>query len=945
MSHENHELRLKINAGHARRGSRTFVGAVEAMKRAVQSLDREADGAFKKLKAPAKLSVDTRGVTAATKEFTALDRRVQSWGKATASAHLAAQNAMRVSMDQTTRLNERMHELGDVRGLKTLNSELDRLKGRLAGASTGLQVRQARADFSDVASAMKRRTNAMYEEGRAARRAAAGAQEHATELDQLRAKYNPLYAASKTYEQSLQEIARAEREGVLTSQMATDARQRAAQTLAAASGQMDRYGQTMGRTGYQAQNAAFQLQDVFVTAEMGQNPMRIALQQGSQLSMVLNDMSRDAGGTRGAMAGLAAAATSMVNPISLATLGTVAGGAALIQWASSALTAEGDAATFADRLDSLKTLQSDLDAVTDTLTMSTSELAAKYGEAAIKVREFATLQAQLRITEANAALREQATTLADAASAYTVATNAGRDYQNTLDRIQRDLGVTSAEARTFETLLGDLAAARGPEEIGNALQDVQRFLREAGVAASDLPPELASALDETIDLHAETRAAQKAADDLAGAAGTIAPALDPAVTTAAALKAELAQALALHNQLANAESKQYSGRGGDPRRMNDSYESSLDYTPVDQLIKDLTPKPRRGGGGGGGSRSRALSDEARAVRDLNDSITERLTSLQDEAAALDMVRAGRFASMEAAQLYTEAQRAGIAVDRGRTAEMLAQIDALALLREAASADPLQNYLDGLPSITEAIQDAKATIAKSAEDGLTDVLSGEFDPEKLAQNLRRAFARSAAQAILGQLAPGLSQGVGGGVVRGSQQGAQIMQASIAAGGQQAAAAIRASLTGAQIPAMGAPTPTGGGGIGSFLGPILGMFGGFKEGGIAGQPVTQHAAPISAFANAPHFAEGGVTGGGIPSILHPNEAVIPLSRGRKVPVEMNGAGGGGHVTVEGSTVTVNVEGDASEEDAGRIAETVRDQFDALITRRVSEAFEYGGLGNPR
>jgi hypothetical protein len=30
---------------------------------------------------------------------------------------------------------------------------------------------------------------------------------------------------------------------------------------------------------------------------------------------------------------------------------------------------------------------------------------------------------------------------------------------------------------------------------------------------------------------------------------------------------------------------------------------------------------------------------------------------------------------------------------------------------------------------------------------------------------------------------------------------------------------------------------------------------------------------------------VAGGGIPSILHPNEAVIPLSRGRKIPVDLS------------------------------------------------------------
>jgi tape measure domain-containing protein len=78
-------------------------------------------------------------------------------------------------------------------------------------------------------------------------------------------------------------------------------------------------------------------------------------------------------------------------------------------------------------------------------------------------------------------------------------------------------------------------------------------------------------------------------------------------------------------------------------------------------------------------------------------------------------------------------------------------------------------------------------------------------------------------------------------------------------------------------------SGGGGMGGMGGGLLSaLFGSFKEGGLATDPV--------AFRRMPHYAEGtpntGSYGaGGIPSVLHPNEAVIPLSRGRKVPVEMN------------------------------------------------------------
>jgi len=67
--------------------------------------------------------------------------------------------------------------------------------------------------------------------------------------------------------------------------------------------------------------------------------------------------------------------------------------------------------------------------------------------------------------------------------------------------------------------------------------------------------------------------------------------------------------------------------------------------------------------------------------------------------------------------------------------------------------------------------------------------------------------------------------------------------------------------------------------------------FKEGGFPGSPVARASVHPSAFTNAPHYAEGTPnTSGGHPAILHDNEAVIPLSRGRKVAVEMNGGSRG-------------------------------------------------------
>jgi hypothetical protein len=99
-----------------------------------------------------------------------------------------------------------------------------------------------------------------------------------------------------------------------------------------------------------------------------------------------------------------------------------------------------------------------------------------------------------------------------------------------------------------------------------------------------------------------------------------------------------------------------------------------------------------------------------------------------------------------------------------------------------------------------------------------------------------------------------------------------------------------------------------GLSSLIGKLSGLGGGalggagtdasmtagaFLEGGLSTSPVSSGSMPSSFWHGAPAYAEGtaNTSGGGMPAILHPNEAVIPLSRGRAIPVEMKGGDQGG------------------------------------------------------
>lgn len=72
-------------------------------------------------------------------------------------------------------------------------------------------------------------------------------------------------------------------------------------------------------------NIAAQFQDIGVTAAMGMNPLTVALQQGTQLSAILNSMESP-------LKGLAVAFKSIINPVSLMAIGFTAALVTLIQF-------------------------------------------------------------------------------------------------------------------------------------------------------------------------------------------------------------------------------------------------------------------------------------------------------------------------------------------------------------------------------------------------------------------------------------------------------------------------------------------------------------------------------------------------------------------------------------------------------------------------------------
>ena len=90
-------------------------------------------------------------------------------------------------------------------------------------------------------------------------------------------------------------------------------------------------------------------------------------------------------------------------------------------------------------------------------------------------------------------------------------------------------------------------------------------------------------------------------------------------------------------------------------------------------------------------------------------------------------------------------------------------------------------------------------------------------------------------------------------------------------------------------------------------------------------------LTGLGKIPHLAEGGITSGpmsGYPAVLHGTEAVVPLSGGRSIPVEMKGEGGGGNTF----NITINPSGITDRTDKRDMARTIGNMIQQEISRAM-------------
>ena len=341
------------------------------------------------------------------------------------------------------------------------------------------------------------------------------------------------------YARTLDEIALAEKEGAISAKLAADARQRAAQQLAGASAVVDQHTAAMQRNASTTQQGIMvghQLSDVLITSQMGfQSVGMIALQQGSQLASQMNALKAAGGGVfRTLLAGF----TSLVNPLSLITIGAVAAGAALAKWF---FAAGEETKSFSDALSDANSRISDLQRATSNMSGGNiRQLRREYG--ALNNELDAHLERLHKVAELNAATANSDMI----ASIRDALTSDGNIFTNDIDAIRRAFDTTNDRARIFLDLMHGVENARTFEQqaeavskLRKAVEDTTGGLDRAEGGARGVLVQLVQAEDAALRLLAANNGNTDAANRSSRAASTLSAELGTAADAAAALLANL----------------------------------------------------------------------------------------------------------------------------------------------------------------------------------------------------------------------------------------------------------------------------------------------------------------------------------------------------------------------------------------------------------------------
>jgi hypothetical protein len=429
----------------------------------------------------------------------------------------------------------------------------------------------------------------------------------------------------------------------------------------------------------QVGNLTAQFNDIGMMMMAGQNPLQLAVQQGTQITQVIGPM-----GAAGAVKALGAGFLSMLNPMNLVVIGSIAVGAAMVQW----LTGAGeDVVTLDDQISALEQATRDYGQAADLAGASTDDLAARFGSAAEKggqvadvLSEFARIDAVRALDDAVGGLTETFGGLSIEVQGAARSGPMGSEYQRTFATIKNTFDLTDQSAQAllegFRSLANaptvkaqvDAAIALNDEfirvfgSIENIPPELYQVAKQAALialSASEISGEMDKAEASVMGLSGAAQLVQgrilgaKTAMDLLAAAEPDGGWLAGAITAAGDLAARLWSAVQANSTFA-ASTPAAMGPAGAPAGVTipPPVLPSGMPTPPNRPFELGIPDPPPVGGGGSSGAGVAQQD---AAQDLIDSLQQELDLLKET----DPVQQEMLRHREDLAHATEAQRAEV----------------------------------------------------------------------------------------------------------------------------------------------------------------------------------------------------------------------------------------------------------------------------------------------
>lgn len=157
-------------------------------------------------------------------------------------------------------------------------------------------------------------------------------------------------------------------------------------------------------------NMTAQWNDVIMMMAAGQNPIQLAIQQGTQITQTFGNA-----GAAGAFALVKDGFLSMISPINLITIGTIALGAAAVQWFTSA---GEEVVAYSDRIEDLANRTKQYAELATLAVGPTDELISRFGQASVQVRQLIADMAELELREAQRATKATSAALQEELQLY-----------------------------------------------------------------------------------------------------------------------------------------------------------------------------------------------------------------------------------------------------------------------------------------------------------------------------------------------------------------------------------------------------------------------------------------------------------------------------------------------------------------------------------------------